>query len=89
MFCSPVHTTGNTPPNRITVNKLFIVFEHDQGTKDECDTFTTRAAARHYIEDLKQDQQFNPQWYQHLADPWYSIEERIDRSEPVFQIVEI
>ena len=71
------------------MNKLFIVFQHDQGTKEECGTFTTRAAARHYIEDLKQEQQFYPQWYRHLANPCYLIEERIDRSEPVYQIVEI
>ena len=56
------------------MQKLFIVFEHDQGSKIECETFDSKAAARHYIQDLLQDQEFHPQWYRHLANPSYSIE---------------
>ena len=65
-------------------NYCYVVIEHDQGCSEECDSFTSKAAARHWIEDRLQDQEFHPQWYRHLANPSYTIEKRIDRSEPIF-----
>ena len=56
------------------MSTTYVVVQHDQGCREELEEFTTRAAARHWIEDTKEDQRVHPQWYRHLADPYYSIE---------------
>ena len=76
-------------PNGGTVQYCYVVLEHDQGRTEECETFDSRAAARHYIEDRLADQEVHPQWYRHLANPSYEISKRVDRSEPIFMHYEV
>ena len=59
-----------------TLETFYVVYQHDQGRTDEMDSFTTRAAARHWIQDRNWDMSAHPQWYRHLANPSYSIEVR-------------
>ena len=53
---------------------VWVVFEYDQGRREELECFDTKAEARRWIQALVADQKAHPAFYQHLACPSYEIE---------------
>ena len=51
----------------------YVVYQHDQGTKEEIDWFPSYREATARINEITQDQLMHPQWYRHLANPSYVI----------------
>lgn len=73
----------------MTKRSIYVVYQHDQGRKDEVDSWSTYREANERINEITTDIQHHPQWYQHLADPWWTIEKH-EVTEPDFLgIVEI
>ena len=60
---------------------IWLVFEEDQGRREELESFETKAEARRWIQALVADQEAHPAFYRHLACPSYEIE----RSEIHFE----
>ena len=55
----------------------YVVYEHDQGQKEEIDWFPSYREANARINEITQDQLLHPQWYRHLADPVYVIRKEV------------
>ena len=55
----------------------FFVFEHDQGTKEEVDSWATKKEALARIAEIENAMALNPSHYRHLADPYWSVEKRL------------
>ena len=53
---------------------IWVVFEDDQGRREELESFETKAEAQRWVQALVADQKAHPAFYQHLACPSYEIE---------------
>ena len=53
---------------------IWVVFEDDQGRREELESFETKAEAQRWIQALVADQKAHPAFYQHLACPSYEIQ---------------
>ena len=82
------NTAGATTKDK-SMTKVFIVEQHDQGRTDEVDSWNTKREALARIREIEADIAMHPQWYRHLAAPCWSVREAVDRSEEIYQIVEI
>ena len=57
-----------------TFETVYVVYEDDQGSREELECFDTKGEARRWIEGLQADQKAHPAFYRHLANPSYSVE---------------
>ena len=55
----------------------YVVYECDQGCKEEVDWFPSYREANARINEITQDQLLHPQWYRHLADPVYVVRKEV------------
>ena len=52
----------------------YVVYEHDQGRKEEVDSFPSYQEATGLICEITKDRLMHPQWYRHQANAFYVIE---------------
>ena len=55
----------------------FFVIQHDQGTTDEVDSWSSKKEALARITEIKNDMARHPDFYYHLANPCWTIEKRL------------
>ena len=78
-------TSNGWIASRASMEKIFIVEQHDQGRTDEVDSWSTKQEALARIREIEADVAMHPDWYRHLADPCWTVREAIDRSyEPCY-----
>ena len=70
--------------NRASMEKIFIVEEHDQGRTEEVDSWSSKREALARIKEIEVDMAQHPDWYRHLVDPCWSVREAVDRSYAPF-----
>ena len=70
--------------SRASMEKIFIVEQHDQGRTDEVDTWPSKREALARIREIEADYAEHPHWYRHLANPCWMVREAIDRSYAPF-----